>query len=103
MYAQEPEGHAWVGTGRARVGGHACLGVGRSQEPDDQPQKARIQILCLKCPRSQSGAGADVQTGSELSEYRRWKPLGEDVGILGRSRDMKDMNVTEGDMLQNKV
>ena len=44
-----------------------------------------------------------IQTGSELRKYLSGKTFGEDVGILGQSWDMQDTNITNSDMLSDKV
>jgi hypothetical protein len=36
-------------------------------------------------------------------ETQRWEAFGEDVGILGCHRDIKDLNLAKGDSLLNKM
>ena len=57
----------------------------------------------LTLPRSLIGSIANGQAGSKLLKQRGRKTLGENVGVLRRRRNVKNPNVTEGDLLSNKV
>jgi len=57
----------------------------------------------LTLPRSLIGSTANVQTGSKLLKHGGGEALGEDVGVLGCRRDMKDPYLAEGNPLPNKV
>jgi hypothetical protein len=54
-------------------------------------------------PRSHNSATADVETGSKLFKHRGRETLREHVGELRCRRNMKDADLTDGDLFSDKV
>jgi hypothetical protein len=61
-----------------------------------------IQFI-LTPPHSHNSATVDVETGSKLFKHRGWETLREYVGELRCHRDMKDADLTDGDLFSNEV
>ena len=57
----------------------------------------------LTLPLSLIGSIANGQAGPKLLKQRGRKTLGENVNVLRRRRNVKNPNVTEGNLLSNKV
>lgn len=57
----------------------------------------------LTLPCCLIGSMANVQAGSKLLEHRCGEVLDEDLGVLGCCRDMENPNLTEGNVIPNKV
>jgi hypothetical protein len=57
----------------------------------------------LTPPRSRIVVAGDVQTGSKLREDSRWKALGEDIGILRAGGYVKDLDMTESNLIADEV
>jgi hypothetical protein len=53
--------------------------------------------------RSHSSATADVETGPKLIKHRGGEPLREDVGELRYRRDMEDADLTDHNLLSDKM
>jgi hypothetical protein len=70
-----------------------------SPEGPARPNKDRIQIHS----NGETLATTDVETGPKLLKHYRRKPLGEDVGELRGGRNVKDTNISNGDMLADEV
>ena len=60
-------------------------------------------IALLTRPRSLIVEALNVQTGPELLEERSRQPLGEDVGVLCRRRDVHDTDITKSNTLPHEV
>jgi hypothetical protein len=54
-------------------------------------------------PRSHNSATADVETGPKLIKHRGGETLCEDVRELRCRRDMEDADLTNGNLLSNKM
>jgi hypothetical protein len=54
-------------------------------------------------PTVETLATTDIDTGPKLLKHRRRKPLGEDVDELRGGRNVKDTNISNGDVLANEV
>jgi hypothetical protein len=54
-------------------------------------------------PPSHNSATADVETGPKLIKHREGEPLHEDVGELRCRQDMKDTDLTDGNLLSDKM
>jgi hypothetical protein len=54
-------------------------------------------------PRSHNSATADVETGPKLIKHRGGETLREDVGKLRCRRDMEDADLTDGNLLSDKM
>jgi hypothetical protein len=54
-------------------------------------------------PRSHNSATADVETGSKLFKHRGRETLREHVGELRCCRNMKDADLTDGDLFSDEV
>jgi hypothetical protein len=48
-------------------------------------------------------ATTDAETGPKLLKHRRREALGEDVGEMRSSRDMKNLHIPGGDTLLDEV
>ena len=57
----------------------------------------------LTLPRNLIESIANGQTRPKLLKQRGRKTFGENVSVLRRRRNVKNPNVTEGDLLLNKV
>src|SRR5438105_15379970 len=69
-----------------------------------QPKPVHMYTkLLLTPPRSHNLATANVETGSKLIEHRGGEALREDVGELGCRRDMEYSDLTDCDLLPDKV
>ena len=62
----------------------------------------RVELATLTPPRN-SSVGYNAQTGTKIIKQCRRQPLGHDVGELLSSRDVEHANVSDGDLLANKV
>jgi hypothetical protein len=54
-------------------------------------------------PRSHNSATADVETGPKLIKHRGEETLREDVGELRCHQDMEDADLTDGNLLSDKM
>jgi hypothetical protein len=67
------------------------------------------QPLCLilvqfsNTPYSHNSATTDIETGPKLIKHRGGESLREDVGELRCRRDMEDADLTDGNLLSDKM
>jgi hypothetical protein len=59
--------------------------------------------ITLTPPRSRIVTRTNGETEPELEEDRRRKPFGEDVGVLGGSRNMQHTNSTNSNLVANEM
>jgi hypothetical protein len=62
-----------------------------------------MHTIHLTPPAVETLATADIEIGPKLLKYRRWEALGEDVGELISSRDLKNSHIPDCDTLADKV
>jgi hypothetical protein len=54
-------------------------------------------------PTVETRSIAYIETGPKLGEDWRQQTFGEDIGILWRSGNMQDTDLTKGDLLSDEV
>lgn len=62
-----------------------------------------MHTIHLTPPAVETLATTDIETGPKLLKYRRREALGEDVGELRSSRDLKNSHIPDGDTLTDEV
>jgi hypothetical protein len=62
-----------------------------------------ILLQFSNTPHSHNSVTADVETGPKLIKHRGGESLHEDVGELRCRRDMDDADLTDGNLLSNKM
>jgi hypothetical protein len=90
-----------VGLGKGR---HTTLcGLGCAYAEDSTSPCTGLNLIQYNTPPSHNSAIADVETGSKLSKHQGGKGLLEDACELRYCRNMKDVDLTDGDLLSNKM
>ena len=90
-------------TGGWPKGPAECEGACPAKQAAQEFRGLHKGVINSNTPRSRNVDGTNIQTGAKFCEDRGGEPLGEDICVLRRCRNVEDADISKGDPFTDKV